>query len=342
MLRNLIILLLVPALAGCLASGSGTAVSGKVNFDRLPAAGVEVEAYRADAIHLPTQPDFRSAVTEADGVFRVELPPGSYYLFARGAGLFSYYGRNPISVPEAGMVGVSLGLVRQPDKNSAAAGKDFVVGQVTHAGQPQADVIIFVYTDLTTQLKGLGYMMAGPTDEQGRFELDLPDGTYYLIARKRQGNMTVGPLRAGDFVGYYPQNPLRVRDNRAEPVIIPMLEVPDKVEQMNLNFNGHTSISGMITDSAGEPVEGVRVVLYQRPQMLDRPLLVSQPTGADGRYILSMPKGGDYYLAARDTLGGAPGPGDLYGTYDENPDHRLHIDSGAAQDGIDIKVEEMW
>lgn len=342
MLRNLIILLLLPVLAGCLASGPGTAIRGKVNFERLPAAGVEVEAYRADTIHLPAQPDFRSAVTGADGMFLIALPPGSYYLLARGAGLFSYYGRNPVLVPAAGLDEVSLGLVQQPDKKDSDATQQFVIGQVTHAGQPQADAIVFIYTDLTTQLKGLGYMMAGPTDEQGQFELDLPDGTYYLIARKRQGNMTVGPLRAGDFVGYYPHNPLRVRDNRAEPVIIPMLEVPDKVEQMNMNFNGQTSISGLITNSAGEPVDGVRVVLYVRPQMLDRPLLVSQPTGADGRYTLSMPKGGDYYLAARNTLGGAPGPGDLYGTYDENPNHMLHIDSGAVQDGIDITVEEMW
>ena len=342
MLRKLTILLLVPVLAGCLASGSGTAVRGKVNFDRLPAAGVEVVAYRADAIRMPAQPDFRSTVTESDGVFRIDVPPGSYYLLARGDGLFSYYGRNPVMVPEDGLHDVSLGLVRKSDKKLGDVTEDFVVGQVTHAGQPQADAIVFVYTDLTTQLKGLGYMMAGPTDDQGRFELDLPDGTYYLIARKRHGNMTVGPLRAGDFVGYYPQNPLRVRDNRAEPVIIPMLEVPDKVDQMNKDINGQTSISGLITNTAGEPVGDVRVVMYVNPQMLDRPLLVSQPTGSDGRYTLSMPKGGDYYLAARNTLGGAPGPGDLYGTYDENPNHRLHIDSGAALNDIDIKVEEMW
>ena len=342
MLRKLTILLLVPLFSACLASGSGTSIRGKVNFDRLPAAGVEVEAYRADTIHLPAQPDFRSSVTKPDGLFRIDVPPGSYYLLARGDGLFSFYGRNPVMVPEGGLDEVSLGLVRQSDKSANDVTDDFVVGQVTHAGQPQSGAIIFIYTDLTTQFKGLGYMMAGPTDDQGRFELDLPDGTYYLIARKRQGNMTVGPLRSGDFVGYYPQNPLRVRKNRAEPVNIPMLEVPDKVDQMNRDLNGQTSISGLITNTSGEPVGGVRVVLYVNSQMLDRPLLVSQPTGSDGRYTLSMQVGGNYYLAARNTLGGAPGPGDLYGTYDENPDHKLRIKSGAALDGINIKVEEMW
>ncbi len=342
MLRKLTILLLLPILTGCLSFGSGTAVRGKVNFEKQPAAGIVVEACRADTPHLSEQSDFRSDITSADGLFRVELPPGVYYLFARGPDLFSYYGRNPVTIPGEGMSDVNLGLVKTTDKTIEQGVDETVVGEVTHAGLSQPDAVVFVYTDLTTQLKGMGYMMSAPTDSQGRFEIELPDGTYYLIARKRQGTMKVGPLRSGDFIGYYPKNPLRVRNNRAGPVMIPVLEVPDKVDQMGRSLNGQTSISGMIRDANGDPVEGARVVLYDTPQMLDRPLYVSQPTGADGRYNLSMPNGGDYYLAARNTLGGAPGPGDLYGTYDENPDHKLHLKSDAVLDGIDIVVEEMW
>lgn len=343
MRRNLIILLLILPIFSLLSESESRAeIKGTVNFERQPVAGVTVEAFRANTVHFPGQPDYRSDVTESDGQFRIDAPPGSYYLFARGSGLFSYYGRNPITVSETGLDDVSLGLVRKPDANPAVNSGEFVAGQVLHAGQPQSDTVIFVYTDLTTQLKGFGYMMAGPTDDQGRFELALPDGTYYLVARKRQGNMTVGPLRAGDFIGYYPHNPLRVRNNSAVLTVIPMLEVPDKVDKMGKNINGQTSISGQITDMSGQPVAGVRVVLYKKSQMLDRPLLVSQPTGADGRYSLSMPEGGTYYLAARNTLGGAPGPGDLYGTYDENPDHKLQIKSGAVLQGVDMSVEEMW
>jgi hypothetical protein len=342
MLRKLTILLLLLLLTGCLSTGAGTSLQGKVNYERLPAAGITVEAYRADAIHLATEPDFRSAVTSADGKFRVEVSPGSYYVFARGGGLFSYYGRNPVLVSEKGVDDISLGLVRVSADKVETDSDDMLVGRVTHAGVAQADAIVFVYTDLTTQLKGMGYMMAGPTDDQGRFELALPTGTYYLVARKRQANMTVGPLRAGDFIGYYPGNPLRVRDNQTEPVAIPMLVVPEKIEQMGRSLNGRTSISGVIRNAAGNPVIGARVILYDQPQMLNRPLFVSQPTGADGRYTLSLPEGGDYYLAARNTLGGAPGPGELYGTYDENPDHRLQLKTDDNLSGIDIRVEEMW
>ncbi|MBE0500661.1 MAG: carboxypeptidase regulatory-like domain-containing protein [Desulfuromonadales bacterium] len=342
MLRKLSIFILLLLLCGCIAASSAPSIRGKVSFERLPAAGVTVEAYRAGAAHFPAQPDFYAAATAADGLFQLSLPSGSYYLFARGAGLYSYYGRNPVLVSGAGVTDLNLGLVQLSERKIDGVADDAVYGRVTQAGLPQADVMIFVYTDLTTQLKGMGYMMAGPTDEQGRFELVLPDGIYYLLARKRQKEMTVGPLRAGDFIGYYPQNPLRVRNHRSEPVIIPMLELPEKFEQLGRGINGATSISGVIRDAGGAPVAGARVVVYEKPQLLDRPLSVSQPTGVDGRYTLSLQTGGDYYLAARNTLGGAPGPGDLYGTYDNNPDHKLQLKSGAALDGIDMIVEEMW
>ena len=175
MLRKLTILLVIPLLSGCLLSGAGTSIKGKVNFDRLPATGVSVEAYRADAVHLSEHPAFRSDATAADGTFRLDLPPGSYYLFARGPGLFAYYGRNPVLVPDGGLEGVSIGMVQASYREGVVDALDDVVsGQVTNSGAPQAEAIIFVYTDLTTQLKGMGYMMAGPTDDQGRFELNLP------------------------------------------------------------------------------------------------------------------------------------------------------------------------
>ncbi len=40
--------------------------------------------------------------------------------------------------------------------------------------------------------------------------------------------------------------------------------------------------------------------------MLNRPEFVSQPTGKDGKFVISFPQGGAYFLAARDMLGGTP------------------------------------
>jgi hypothetical protein len=188
----------------------------------------------------------------------------------------------------------------------------------------------------------MGYQMAGPTDEAGFFEAELPPGTYYLLARKRRGAEGTGPLRAGDFIGYWPGNPLTIREGKPVRVTLPVLEVPEKVEAMADSLFGQTGIQGRILDQEGRPVPGARAVLYADPRMLDRPLYVSRPTGDDGAFVLSFPHGGTYYLAARNTLGGAPGPGELYGTYDAAPDHSLSLVTGEVRQGVDIVVEEMW
>jgi hypothetical protein len=353
-MRHLKILLLLVSLAlgGCApgkvpapatASAGGTAVSGKVSLRKDPVAGVRVAAWPVDAASLAGPPPYESLPTEADGLFRLELPEGEYYLLARGAGRFGYYGRNPVAVPQGGLADLNLALVAEGDKGTLppveiATG---VAGRVLHDGVPLAGATVFAYTDLTSRLKGMGYAISGPSDETGAFELSLPPGTYYLLSRYRHGG-GFGPLQAGDFIGYLPSNPLTVREGEVARVSIPSLEVPEKVEQMAATLFGQTAIQGRVLDREGRPVKGVQAVLYADGKMLDRPLFVSRPTGEDGTFILSFPYGGTYYLAARDTLGGAPSPGDLYGTYDGTPDHSLTLKTGEVLRGIEVVVEAMW
>jgi hypothetical protein len=345
-LRLILTLGLFLLLAGCLPRNPAAEVrvEGKVTSNRTPAADVRVLAYPVTAETLDGASPYSSLPTAADGRFRLTLPAGEYYFFARGAGLFSFYGRNPVAVPAEGLAEMNLGLVpeggRPPsDEPFVATG---VLGRTFAEEGSQADATIYVYTDLTSRLKGMGYVMAGPTDKEGIFEAALPAGTYYLLARQRRGNSSTGPLQAGDHVGYYPGNPLTLKEGEVARVAIPMLEVPAKVTAMAGNLFGQTSIVGRILDRRGDPVAGVRAVLYDDGQMLNRPLYVSQPSGADGAFVLSFPEGGTYFLAARDTLGGAPGPGDLYGTYDASDDHSLSLETGEKRSGIDIVVEEMW
>jgi len=343
MMRHLLILLLLlPTLAGCLASGGVTtvAVHGRVTLDRQPLAGVEVTAWPESVTHFDGSAPYRTELTGADGRFQMTLPPGGYYFFARGESVFAYYGRNPVAIAATGSDDLNIGLVRTVSES--ATPMDGVSGQVTLDGTPVEGAVIFAYTDLGSQLKGMGYLMSAPTDADGRFNLQLEDGTYYLLARKRQGRSGMGPLRAGDLVGYAPDNPLKVRSGQAPPLTIPLLQVPEKVDRMQDSLFGSTRISGRIVDANGKPIAGVRAVIYDRPQMLDRPLYVSQPTGSDGRYVISLPQGGVYFLAARNTLGGAPAPGDLYGTYNRDPEHKLQVESGSVHNGIDMVVEKMW
>ncbi len=331
-------------LGASLGAAYGAPVSGKLTVKTEPVAGVQVFAYPADAPSLAGEAPHRSNVSAKDGLFSMDLPPGKYYFIAQGEQLYCFYGRNPVTVPREGLSQMNLALVaRRPAEPKAtpqvATG---IFGQTTVEGAPLAGAIVYVYTDLTTELKGMGLGMAGPTDGQGIFEAPLPAGTYYLLARMRRSQDFAGPLKAGDYIGFYPENPVKITEGQVLKVAIPMLEVPEKVDRLADSLFGQTSIQGRILDKQGAPVQGVRAFLYDDPQMLNRPLHVSQPTGPDGTFVLSFPYGGVYYLAARNTLGGAPVPGDLFGTYDGTPAHSVRVQTGKALQGVEIVVEEMW
>lgn len=348
---RLFMLLLLLVLGGCAVAtapaGKNARVLGKLSLAGAGRGNVVVSAWPATTSALTGVAPYRSEPSAENGGFTLSLPPGEYYFLAHGDDTFAYYGRNPVAVPVAGLDGLKIGLVALPSAPAPVSGQfgseSGVTGRVLVQGVPRADAVIFAYTDLSNHLKGMGYAMSVPSDADGRFTLPLPAGTYYLLARLRQqGGMVTGPLRAGDFIGYAQQNPVRIGTNQLVQLSIPLLEVPEKVEQLAGSLFGGTSLSGRIVTRDGRPVGGARAILYAEPQMLNRPLFVSRPSDADGRFVLSFPHGGTYYLAARQQLGGAPAPGELYGTYDATPEHAVTIATGEQRDGIELTVEEMW
>ncbi len=325
-------------------SAPAASINGKATDDAGSVAGVEVMAYPADVLTFSVPPAYTSTKTSADGLFSLELPEGQYYLLARGEHLFTYYGRNPVTVPLNGLEDVNLLMTSDnlPAPNDKANIESGIVGRVSLAGQPVQNAIVTVYPGLSSQLKGMGMAMAAPTDDRGYFELPLGPGTYYLVVRVRRNGQMAGPLKAGDLFGYLSGNPLVVSTGDTVRVHIPLIEVPEKVKRHAANLFGNTLVTGRVLDTAGKPVAGLQVLLYDDSMMLNRPLFVSQKTGADGSYQLSFPAGGHYYLAARDELGGTPAPGELYGRYQGSPDHSINIETGKALEGIEIVVDEVY
>jgi len=319
-------------------------VTGKVAVDGMGTVGVRVLAYPQTALALTGDAPFTSKATGADGLFALDLPAGSYYLLATGNSWFSYYGRNPVTVPADGLAGINLPLVplSTPPPEMAPTIASGIAGRVLHDGKPVARAIVFVYPDLSAQFKGFGLGMSAPTDEQGRFEAPLPAGSYYLVARVRHGNSLAGPLQAGDLFGYLPSNPVTVGKESVTKVSLPVIAVPEKVSRHAATMFGQTRISGRIVDRTGKPLAGLQALLYADDTMLNRPLYVSQPTGADGIFQLSFPNGGTFYLAARNSLGGTPAPGDLYGRYQGTAGAALKVETGQAIEGLQIVVEAVW
>jgi len=319
-------------------------IDGKVNYLEDPSAGVEVHAYPVSVLDFKQPSLHMTGPTNADGTFRLDLPVGEYYLIAKGENLFSYYGRNPITVADKGLKNVNLLVTPDnlPLPQAEPSLQEGVVGTVSLAGKPVENALVMIYPDLSSQLKGMGLGMAPPTGPEGYFELPVTSGSYYLVVRVRKNGQMAGPLKAGDLFGYLPNNPLMVKEGTITRVHIPLIEVPEKVSRHAANLFGNTSVSGRVLDPKGEPVAGLQVLLYEDSMMLNRPLYVSQKTDADGQYQLSFPRGGHYYLAARNELGGTPAPGEFYGRYQGTPDHSIEIETGKALADIEIMVDEVY
>ena len=330
---------------GLLAAPAQSAVlSGKATIGGKAVAGVSVQAFPASTLTLGGTPPFQSKASGENGEFHLELPAGEYYLLADGTELFSYYGRNPVTVPADGLNGINLLMVGRAGTlpKAPAQIEGGIQGAVTRDGKPVAGAVAFIYPDLSSQLKGFGLGMATPTDEHGVFEMALPAGNYYLVVRQRKDGALAGPMRAGDLFGYLPGNPLQIGEKQVVQVHVPLIEVPDKVERFAATLFGNTSISGRIVDKQGQPVVGISAMLYDDKAMLNRPLFVAQPSDAQGRFILSFPRGGTYFLAARNTLGGTPQPGELYGRFAGEADASIQVKTGQVLKDITLVVEPVW
>ncbi len=227
-----------------------------------------------------------------------------------------------------------------PSREAKPAGRTGVSGTVL---APAEGVFLYVYRKGANPHGPAEVILPSPTPADGTFSVELPPGEYTLVARRRSSLDNAGPLSPGD--------------QRSEPVDVTI--PPGGVAKVTLALNVKadaemrsfvppkewtTSISGFVKDPDGRPVQGARVHVYTYVQMSERPKYVSERTGPDGRYVVFLPKGGTYYLAARDRFGGPPRIGDLYGRYDEgsiNPTGVVLRD-GERKEGIDISVFRVW
>lgn len=221
---------------------------------------------------------------------------------------------------------------------TAASGR--VVGTVF---APVEGVFVYVYREGADPHGPAYVILPAPTREDGEFSLELPPGTYTVVARRRANRENSGPLAGGDLrsdpvivhVGRGGAVPLTLLMNRKEDTRMRAFRPPPEWS---------TAIAGTVRDADGHPVEGARVHVYTYVQMSERPKYVSERTGPDGKYIVFLPKGGTYYLAARNRFGGPPRIGDLYGRYDEGSidPTGVVVKEGTRRENIDITVFKVW
>ncbi len=332
-----LLMLLLPLTA------AAAVVEGRVVNADGPVAGIRVTAHSGLSLRTPV---VGTARTDADGRYRLELEPGSYALFAASddGRQFGFSGRNPVAVGNASLwVGIQLLPVREvvtlPYDDDYSAGLE---GVVLFDGKPVADASVSLYLDTAEGLKGQGYRMAPPTGPDGRFYFDtLPESDYYLVARWRRNGARVGPVRSGDRIGFCYHNPLHLKAGTLLRVELPLVaKQHSEGSRETIGPPSDTRVEGRVLDAAGRPVAGVHVFAYpDRVIGHQRPAALSQPTGADGRYRLDLPKGGTWYIGARELYGDSPAPGELFGMYDGSADHGLKLEDRQLLQGVEIIVE---
>ena len=135
-----LILLLLTATSALAASG----IKGRIAWRGELVPGGKVRAYHSIPDIAAGKVVATSAPAAVDGTYRLELPPGSYYLTARdfdGAsrpgGHFCYYSGSPVQVADGGYTNVGFNLVRIPEEAPPApAPRSGVAGEISYRGEP--------------------------------------------------------------------------------------------------------------------------------------------------------------------------------------------------------------
>lgn len=206
---------------------------------------------------------------------------------------------------------------------------------------PLEETYLYIYKE-GMDLYGPAFARSQATGGDGAFQLNLPEGDYIAVARKRQEGETAGPVLTGDHRSEFMQ--LKVRSGMAELTLVAPKKIGDERRLSDAAANGSTGLEGRVTDADGNPVAEARVQVYDHVQMSERPKYVSSKTDPDGRYRILLPEGGTYYLCARNKFGGPPKLGDLYGRYDQGTiePSAIVVRLGEIVKNVDITVNKVW
>ena len=199
-------------------------------------------------------------------------------------------------------------------------------GKVLFEGQPAAGVRLHGYLSPGGDFKGPGQASFWPTADDGKFQLALNPGRYYLVGKK---TVTLSPDAepgVGEFFGYYGGNPVTVSEGSFTEVNLQV--VRRQTATFGEGVGPTIRIDGVVVGPRG-PESGASVFAYpdaksafRGPDLFGPQGSLPEGTDSNGRFSLELPPGTYHLTAARRKGGAVLGPlaaGDLFGYFDGNP-----------------------
>lgn len=181
-----------------------------------------------------------------------------------------------------------------------------------------------------------------PIEKDGRFSLEVQEGTYYIQASQKNPNAEIGPAVEKEYFYFHGDaegnaTPLAVTKGSSLELgqLKAFLWSPDMVQR----DKGVTSVAGVVVDTAGKPVERAIVLAYYNPEVQGRPVFISDRTDKTGRYQLRTDGAGTFYLKVRSVVGGGkPSAGEYLNTTKEFEPVMVTLKKGEKLKDITLKV----
>jgi len=220
---------------------------------------------------------------------------------------------------------------------SVGAPTQGVRGTLTYQGRPLAGGGVYAYRRRSESFLGPADFASAPSGTDGSYLIDLVEGSYWLVARKRASGSDAGPLVPGDLQRIHPGNPASVAPGAFTTIDLDLEEVRELMfSRAGPRGPTATGIRGRITDQSGAPAAWVFAIAYTSADMRRVPDFASAMTVADGRFVIYLSEGGRYWIGARKHIRDKPAPGEPFGLFEGSPDHAVDVTTGAFVDDVDI------
>lgn len=221
-------------------------------------------------------------------------------------------------------------------------GRSGITGQVTVKGdnRPLEQAYVNIYADTMSNLLGPSQFLSRPTDTNGRYSVNVPPGTYYIVARKRMTGEATGPISPGDFYSEHQRIVTRVEPGKLSVVDLSVaaMRAPMFFKREVVDHETDTGIHGRLVDKSGQPVPGGFAMAYVDPDMKRLPDYASTLSDADGRFTIYLPAAGTFYLAARIQAWDMPQPGEPYGKFGGETPKGVSVAKGSFAEGVTIEM----